>query len=365
VGGNAGLDRDELTTRSGQTASGVRATHTVLQNRLLQNRDCVNGLTNNCGTAGAGLVLDTTDVRNHGTSVADIIGGNNNLGNNFRGVTGQWLQSFKVGANSVSIDAVGRAIPAAVAMGNAVLNLSLSCNQDRSCADRADAAFDAGSVVVAAITNDGWGAIPVPTPGEAKKALAVGAVNSMNERWASSSGGPAPDGRTKPDLMGFGVFIETAGNASDTGTRVASAVSFATPFVAGATALMRRWLQMTISGTESGHTMAMMIASGDNTSNSAYSNMGIGAGTVILPTNATLTVAKASSDKMSTMTSRLPSQPVEQGSKPPSGGLKPAASTTTSISLSSMPPMACLWDRRRGPSAFGRKCQRQSRLAPL
>ena len=67
--------------------------------------------------------------------------------------------------------------------------------------------------------------------------------------------GPASDGRTKPDLVALGGNVVSATNTNDTATASWTGTSMASPYVAGATALMRRWLKSAFPGTtiEAGH----------------------------------------------------------------------------------------------------------------
>ncbi|MDQ3871978.1 MAG: S8 family serine peptidase [Chloroflexota bacterium] len=95
------------------------------------------------------------------------------------------------------------------------------------------------------------------------------------------SRGPAPDGRFKPDIQAP-TNTETASNASDTARRTFGGTSGATPYAAGAAAVLRNWLRRPSGSIDPGQVYAQLILSGqrpypfDNTE---------GAGPIQLPTN--------------------------------------------------------------------------------
>jgi hypothetical protein len=280
--------------------SGIRFSHVLLSGRTSWVRDCVNGFTNNCGTAGPGLTLNPSDVMpnpGHGTGVASIMSGKDALGANNRGVTAIAIDSFRVGFSNGGIDvnAVVRGYAAAVAGGDNVVNASFDCASS-TCSDAANNTFDAGLVVVAAVGNDG--ATPtnhVADPATGKKVLAVGALDPVSlVRMNYSSTGPSPTSQTKPDLMAisgsYTDFPLVANDSSDTAMSGQLGTSFASPFVTGGAGLMSRWLKISFGSSVAiapGQTNAMLIASGTNFSTPAWDNQ-IGAGRLSLPTNATL-----------------------------------------------------------------------------
>ena len=155
-------------------------------------RDCIRGIADNCQT---GEGLQPNEVSNdHGTGSMSILFGTNDLGNPSRGVTDIVVDSWKVcegGYDDVGcvVDAGARALLAAVASQDKVIMVNMQADEPEwgGLSRAADQAFDAGSVVVAAAGNFGntdgancvgdpiWGS--VRAPGNAHKALAVGAID--------------------------------------------------------------------------------------------------------------------------------------------------------------------------------------------
>ena len=101
----------------------------------------------------------------------------------------------------------------------------------------ADAAAQAGVLVVVSVGNDGFLSTTVNTPGDGDSVIAVGAVDSLGRVAGFSSRGPTADGRIKPDLVAAGVNVPAAG--MDSGVVLVSGSSAATPLIAGLAALVR------------------------------------------------------------------------------------------------------------------------------
>jgi hypothetical protein len=96
--------------------------------------------------------------------------------------------------------------------------------------------------------NDGPGANTIGSPGNAKNAVTVGALNHGNSTTIASfsSRGPTDDGRIKPDIMAPGVQTRSAlGDASHTsdncGTQAISGTSMSCPTTAGGAVLLRQY----------------------------------------------------------------------------------------------------------------------------
>ncbi|MFI1828873.1 S8 family serine peptidase [Streptomyces sp. NPDC020412] len=279
----------------GQTAgfiglldTGVRFSHTLFNNptTIAFRRDCNNGGAD-CNT-GSNL-NPNDDCWNHGTSSAAIITGNGNQGNDFRGVTAITLDSFKVYATAnpcqgLDEAAAIRGFQAAVAVADRVLVAEMQGggDHDSALAQAADAAFDAGAVVIAANGNNGPNFSTVNCPANARRAIGVGNFDVQTlDLIASQSRGPTADNRVKPDIQAP-TNTETASNASDTARQVFTGTSGATPYAAGAAALLRNWLRGgPFDPIDPGQVYAQLILSGQRPN---FDNIA-GAGPLSLPVN--------------------------------------------------------------------------------
>lgn len=297
---NLGLTRGWI----GLLDTGMRFTHVHFNNpsHIDFRRDCVNGGAD-CNT-GASL-NPNDDCWNHGTSSAAVITANNLSGDAFRGVTGITLDSFKVFPTSfdaanrcngnLSVTAAVRGFQRAVAVLDRVIVAEMQSggNDTSAISTAADAAYDAGVVIIAANGNNGPTASTVNEPAIAHKVIGVGNVDVQTQtQVAGQSRGPAPDNRFKPDIQaptntetastgcGFGQNCTTGG--SDTAFRVYGGTSGATPHAAGAAALLRNWLRGTSFSIDPGQVYAHLILSGQQPY--PFNNTS-GAGPLRLPTN--------------------------------------------------------------------------------
>ncbi|OEJ43018.1 hypothetical protein AR457_01800 [Streptomyces agglomeratus] len=249
--------------------TGVRAGHTLLFNpsHIISTRDCVNGDAN-CNQPGSGFDSGD-DCWNHGTSMAAIITGNGNQGNDFRGVTGMGVDSFKVypsGCGLLDNQAAVRGFQAAVAALDRVIVTAMQRFADHlsALAQAADAAFDAGAVVISIVGNYGPGQATVVAPGNARRVIGVGAYDvQTGAQYAVQSRGPTADARYKPDIQ-CPTNTETASNASDTARHIFTGTSGASPYAAGAAALVRDWLRGSSDTIDPGHVYAHLILFGQN-----------------------------------------------------------------------------------------------------
>jgi serine protease AprX len=279
--------------RIGLLDTGLRFTHTLFNSpsHIGVRRDCVNGGLD-CNT-GSGL-NPNDDCFNHGTGSAGIISGNCNLENAFRGVTAITLDSFKVYPSTFSssgacIGVLDRsaAVRGFQAAANIVLDRVIVAEMAGSGSDfssisfHADNAFDAGAVIIAANGNEGPGAGSVKEPANAHKVIGVGAFNVQTlSQYAAQSRGPAPDNRIKPDIQAP-TNTETASNTSDTALDTFNDTSGATPYAAGAAALLRNWLRGTNRSIDPGQVYAQLILSGQQPF--PFNNT-TGAGPLCMPT---------------------------------------------------------------------------------
>jgi hypothetical protein len=281
-------------THIGLLDTGVRLSHQHLNSSgaITSLHDCVNGTGANC----TGNNLDSSDFLNHGSASASALIGNSNFGNDNRGVTPRYLDSYRVYSNSTQLDvpdAVVRAFEAAVNFNNRLIvaNVQNQTPDNAMIATAADRAFDRSAAVIAPTGNQGPDTSSVTSPGVAHKALAIGAVQVNNIFYLKekSGRGPTPnDGRTKPDLLGPTEY-NAASSASDTAFMLYTGTSAAAPAAAGASALMRSFLKNPNSFEfYPGYLYASMLAYGQNFTSPAFDN-DHGAGLINCPTNGFIT----------------------------------------------------------------------------
>jgi subtilisin family serine protease len=266
--------------------TGVRFTHVQFNSpsHIDFRRDCVNG----GATCTAGPGFDPTDDSwNHGTCSAAIITGNARQGADFRGVTAITLDSFKIypgGGGFLDANAAVRAFQVAVSVLDRVIVAEMQGSGDdlSAISAAADAAFDAGAVIIAANGNNGPAASTVNTPANAHRVIGVGDFDVQTQNQINGqSRGPAPDGRFKPDIQAP-TQTETASSASTTAFKTFGGTSGATPYAAGAAALLRNWLRGTSGTIDPGQVYAQLILSGQQ----PYPfNNTTGAGPLRLPTD--------------------------------------------------------------------------------
>lgn len=202
---------------------------------------------------GYDFVNDDSDPRDdngHGTHVAGIIAANGTL----KGVApGATLLAYKVldsTGTGHSSDVIA-ALEQATLDGAHVANLSLGGegSADDPVSQALDNATAAGMLSVVAAGNLGLSYGTVESPGTARTALTVGAVNKSWQMASFSARGFVPDNdqyRMKPELVAPGVDIKSTVPTSGagghpTGYRFISGTSMAAPHVAGGAALLLHW----------------------------------------------------------------------------------------------------------------------------
>lgn len=150
--------------------SGTRADHVLLSNVDIR-RDCLNGTSNFCTSGGMLNPSDECPFNGHGTPSASIITGNTSLMADSRGHTAIVVDSWKTGPGCLTdLAATIRGYEAAIPSGDRVIvdNNGSGTGDADSWAVAADAAFDAGAVVVAPVGNNGTlGAGTVRSPARA------------------------------------------------------------------------------------------------------------------------------------------------------------------------------------------------------
>lgn len=279
--------------------SGVHSTHTLFTapDRIALWRDCTSG---NADCTGGN---PDDNCWNHGTSAAGIISGNNNQGNPQRGVTGIQVDSWKVYPNStnpagncnggLNTTATVNAFQQAVRWFDRIIVAEMqgSGNESSTIAQAADAAFDAGSAVIAANGNNGPNANTVNVPANAHKVIGVGAFDTQTgTQYNNQSRGSTNDNRFKPDIQtpnnsetastgcGFGNPCTPLSNTANT---VFGGTSGAVPYGGAAAALARNWMRR-VGQVDPGHVYARLIVAGQTPY--PFNNTS-GAGPVRLPVN--------------------------------------------------------------------------------
>ena len=271
--------------------TGIRSTHTLFTgpDHIDFEEDCANG-NGDCDDTG-NVNYDPDDLCNHGTSSAAIYTGNSDLGDAYRGVTSETLDSWKVYNTSCFLDttAVHRGYDEAVYWGDKVIIAEMQSSQDHkgSIADDADDAYDAGSCTIAANGNFGPTSGTVRSPASAHKAIGVGSYDvDTLANISSQSRGPTPDDRKKPDIQAPTNTV-TARTTSSTAVGTFSGTSGATPYAAGAASVWADWTgQTSLTDSSVGKIYAALINSGPNDWDIPFDNAE-GAGQFELPDGGT------------------------------------------------------------------------------
>ncbi len=265
--------------------TGSTLSHVLINGRVTWHRDCVNGTSNNCNT---GSNLNPDDTSYHGTASASIVGGGNALGNANRGVTNILMDTFKVYklkertiTSEAILEAVKRAFPAAIAGGDRTIlaelqyaNYHSGGGETGDVAMLADNAFDMGYATIAAAGNYGPSASTVASPGNAHKALAIGAfyVTSPYSLDSYSGRGPTSDGRMKPELVAPSFTNAADVPNGNSALAIFQHTSGAVPYAAGAAGLARNFIQGSNTSVDPGLVYAFLINAGTNKSYSQFDN---------------------------------------------------------------------------------------------
>jgi serine protease AprX len=245
--------------------SGIDATHPQLDDgKVLAFVDCSHHRT--APDPATCFARDPFDDNDHGSHIAGTIAGDGEGDARYKGVApGAALVGVKVlrADNTGSLGAIVSGIQWVVEnrrrYGIEAINISIGgapCSDGTDAhSDAAEAAIEAGLIVVAGAGNGGPGACTVGGPAAAPNVIAVGAMADTGMPRsgevdltrgfylaAFSSRGPTLDGRIKPDLVAPGVGI-TSANANNANNGTDPYVTFlgtsmATPFVVGVALLM-------------------------------------------------------------------------------------------------------------------------------
>ncbi len=216
--------------------SGVDARHPQLKSAVAKGFDGLDA-------SGDGRL----DCDGHGTAVASIIAARPVSGVPFRGVAPaatilpirvseqRMVDGQSNGGKSVSTSELAQWIDRAVSSHARVINISMVVSKDDATLRRAvAAAIKHDVVVVAAVGNAHDQGDPTPYPAAYPGVIGVGAIGPDGSRSQESQVGPYVD------LVAPGAQITAAVPGGGHATTY-QGTSFATPFVAGAAALVRQY----------------------------------------------------------------------------------------------------------------------------
>ena len=168
--------------------------------------------------------IDPGDSANHGTASAAIITANslqpvgaNGYGHDdYHGVSKSTVDSYKVyNQLGLDYDAVRRAFDLSIQAGDEIILAEMqdTGGEDGTISTEAEAAFDAGSIVIAPVGNT-LQINAVGAPAAARKVLGIGSIDALSGTQDTQQvQGPTADGRIKPDVQ-MPTNVETAQSSS-------------------------------------------------------------------------------------------------------------------------------------------------------
>lgn len=243
---NLGYTGKDITVAVIDTGVSLHNDLTQPNNRIVGFKDFINKKT------------ESYDDNGHGTHVAGIIASNGySSDGKYSGIAPDAnILSIKVldangsGNTSDIISAVQWVIDTKDVYNTKILNFSFGTptnyrERKDPLVKAANAAIDAGLIVIVAAGNSGPSKRTILSPANSRYVISVGAIddNRTAETYDNfvanfSSRGPTLDGINKPDLSAPGVDIMSLSNTDLKGYLPLSGTSMATPVVSGAAALL-------------------------------------------------------------------------------------------------------------------------------
>jgi serine protease AprX len=274
--------------RIGLLDTGVYYSHNVFNNPDPINlvRDCAYSLWYDCSFYPYSPYLyyynasDPVGSGGHGTGMADILAGNENGGDSYRGVApGALVDSMNVfsgtGHTTLSQAAVLRAFNYLDAYDEVIVaNITANESENGTIALAADDLYDEGVIVVAPVGN--VSPSTVKSPAIAHKVLGIGGYEtSTGSDYSPQSGGTNGGGRYKPDVTAP-TGINVASNSGASSYTYRSGTCPAAAFAGGAATLLRDYYDYRGWSSDPGAIYAAMITFGDEGGNSLDDNDGAG-----------------------------------------------------------------------------------------
>ncbi|HUT06473.1 MAG TPA: S8 family serine peptidase [Nitrosopumilaceae archaeon] len=191
---------------------------------------------------------DTEDEDDHGTHQAGIISGLGIAQGNMKGIAPDSLLYVVYTISESGGTSMANALDWSLTNGADVANISLAgntCVNYPMISEIIDEAIDEGLIVITAAGNSGPTAETIKAEACGLNTISTGAFDDKNTEqisddvvWGSSSRGPTPDDRLKPEILAPGVSIYSHSGLTGVNYNNKDGTSFAAPFVSGASALI-------------------------------------------------------------------------------------------------------------------------------
>lgn len=259
--------------RVGLVDTGVRADHYTLTqpDTIALQMDCANTPYSNCNPYSYPYFYTPSDTRTgggHGTAMANILVGNDNMGGAYEGVApGALLDSANAyyGAlhESYYLPGVLRSFDLLDGVDDVIVVNAINDDTPTSTvASAANDLYDQGVIVIAPVGNEAN--YDTYSPANAHKVLGVGAFYTSTgaDYPHQSSGIDGTDDRFKPDLTGP-TYFDAASNASSIAILSLVGTCPAAAHTGGAALLLRDYYDAQGWSTDPGAIYAALITFGD------------------------------------------------------------------------------------------------------